>query len=226
MGYRITTAIISVKIPVVVPAYNLLCTAAETPDPSYLLHFEALIANWQQSLTNRPHFPNMMDGTTEGPPQDATRRLQPKKQTLDDAYAAPANFLEIDVLNPITHGVARKRYTDYEVRLRTNLPVFKLKDSSVRRRYSDFEWLRNELERDSKIVVPPLPGKAWKRQLPLRGDDGIYDEEFIEDRRKGLESFINKVAGHPLAQNERCLHMFLQDPTIDRNYVPGKIRNT
>jgi len=168
----------------------------------------------------------MMDGTTEGPPQDATRRLQPKKQTLDDAYAAPANFLEIDVLNPITHGVARKRYTDYEVRLRTNLPVFKLKDSSVRRRYSDFEWLRNELERDSKIVVPPLPGKAWKRQLPLRGDDGIYDEEFIEDRRKGLESFINKVAGHPLAQNERCLHMFLQEQTIDKNYVPGKIRNT
>ena len=41
-----------------------------------------------------------------------------KKQTLDDAYAAPANFLEIDVINPITHGVAGKRYTDYEVRLK------------------------------------------------------------------------------------------------------------
>ncbi|XP_076317514.1 sorting nexin-12-like isoform X1 [Tachypleus tridentatus] len=164
--------------------------------------------------------------TEEKPPQDATRRLQPKKQTLDDAYAAPANFLEIDVLNPITHGVARKRYTDYEVRMRTNLPVFKMKESSVRRRYSDFEWLRNELERDSKIVVPPLPGKAWKRQLPFRGDEGIFDEEFIEERKKGLEMFINKVAGHPLAQNERCLHMFLQDPVIDRNYVPGKIRNS
>ncbi|KAJ8934349.1 hypothetical protein NQ314_013390 [Rhamnusium bicolor] len=110
---------------------------------------------------------------------EATRRLNVKKQTLDDAYAAPANFLEIDV---------------------TNLPVFKVKESSVRRRYSDFEWLRNELERDSKIVVPPLPGKAWKRQLPFRG--------------------------HPLAQNERCLHMFLQEPQIDKNYVPGKIRNT
>jgi len=33
----------------------------------------------------------------------------------------------------------------------TNLPVFKVKDSTVRRRYSDFEWLRNELERDSKV---------------------------------------------------------------------------
>ena len=41
-----------------------------------------------------------------------------KKQTLDDAYAAPANFLEIDVINPITHGVAQKRYTDYECRLK------------------------------------------------------------------------------------------------------------
>jgi sorting nexin-3/12 len=92
-------------------------------------------------------------------PNEATRRLQSKKQTLDDAYAAPANFLEIDVVNPITHGVARARYTDYEVKMKTNLPVFKLKDSSVRRRYSDFEWLRNELERDSKIVVPPLPGE-------------------------------------------------------------------
>jgi hypothetical protein len=49
---------------------------------------------------------------------DATRRLNVKKQTLDDAYAAPANFLEIDVINPITHGVGKKRYTDYEVRMR------------------------------------------------------------------------------------------------------------
>ena len=107
---------------------------------------------------------------------EATRRLHTKKQTLDDAYAAPANFLEIDVINPITHGMAKKRYTDYEVRMRvkksincclkfksltsshfwffkTNLPVFKIKESSVRRRYSDFEWLRSELERDSKVTV-------------------------------------------------------------------------
>ncbi|XP_024059537.1 sorting nexin-12 [Terrapene carolina triunguis] len=108
--------------------------------------------------------------------------------------------------------------------LQTNLPIFKLKESCVRRRYSDFEWLKSELERDSKIVVPPLPGKALKRQLPFRGDEGIFEESFIEERRQGLEQFINKIAGHPLAQNERCLHMFLQEETIDRNYVPGKVR--
>ncbi|XP_071402073.1 sorting nexin-12 isoform X4 [Centroberyx affinis] len=132
-----------------------------------------------------------------------TRRLNSKPQDLTDAYGPPSNFLEID----------------------TNLPIFKLKDSCVRRRYSDFEWLKNELERDSKIVVPPLPGKALKRQLPFRGDEGIFEESFIEERRVGLEQFINRIAGHPLAQNERCLHMFLQEEGIDRNYIPGKVRH-
>ena len=55
---------------------------------------------------------------------DATSRLTSEKQTLDDAYAAPANFLEIDVINPITHGVGAKRYTDYEVRMKVQLINF------------------------------------------------------------------------------------------------------
>ncbi|CAF1050208.1 unnamed protein product [Rotaria sp. Silwood1] len=153
-------------------------------------------------------------------------RLPTRPISLEDRYDPPANFLEIEVLNPETHGFAGKRYTDYEVRMKTNLPVFRLKECTVRRRYSDFEWLRKELERDSKIVVPSLPSKAWKRQMPafLRRDDGIFEDDFIDERRKGLEQFINKVAGHPLAQNERSLHVFLQEPTIDHDkYIPGKM---
>jgi len=158
-------------------------------------------------------------------PRIDTSRIDPKPQSISEAYAVPANFLEIDVCNPQTHGVGKKRYTDYEVRMKTNIPIFKQKESSVRRRYSDFEWVRSELERDSKIVVPSLPGKALKKMLPFRADDGIFEDEFIEERRQGLEGFINRVAGHPLAQNERCLHIFLQEAIIDKNYVPGKIRN-
>ncbi|NXJ83628.1 SNX3 protein, partial [Trogon melanurus] len=104
----------------------------------------------------------------------------------------------------------------YEIRVKTNLPIFKSKESTVRRRYSDFEWLRNELERESKIVVTPLPGKARLRQLPFRGDDGIFDDSFIEERKQALERYINKAAGHPLAQNTRRLHIFLQDEVIDK----------
>lgn len=55
---------------------------------------------------------------------EATRRLNVKKQTLDDAYAPPANFLEIDVVNPVTTiGVGKKRFTDYEVKIKVNACV-------------------------------------------------------------------------------------------------------
>lgn len=38
-----------------------------------------------------------------------------------DAYAVPANFLEIDVVNPMTTITAgKKRFTDYEVRMRVS----------------------------------------------------------------------------------------------------------
>lgn len=63
---------------------------------------------------------------------------------LPDSRASlfSANFLEIEVTRPSTHGFGNKRYTDYEVRMRTNLPVFKLKEFKCRRRYSDFDWLK------------------------------------------------------------------------------------
>ncbi len=48
----------------------------------------------------------------------STARIQSKKQTLDDAYAPPANFLEIDIVKPRTHGIGKKRYTEYEIRMR------------------------------------------------------------------------------------------------------------
>ena len=75
-----------------------------------------------------------------------------------------------------------------------------------------------------QVVVPSLPGKALNRLLPFRNDDGIFDPGFIEERRAGLEVFVNKIAGHPLAQNERSLHQFLQETIIDKNYTPGKMR--
>lgn len=47
-----------------------------------------------------------------------TTRLNFNKQSIEDSYAEPANFLEIDVVNPITYGEGRNRYTDYEIRMR------------------------------------------------------------------------------------------------------------
>ncbi|CAF2368354.1 unnamed protein product [Rotaria sp. Silwood2] len=134
--------------------------------------------------------------------------------------------IQVEVTSPEVRGIGSKRYVDYTIKVKTTLPIFSQNESAVHRRYSDFEWLHKELEcADTKIAVPQLPDKAWQRQLPFRKDNGLFQEEFIEERRHGLETFINKIAVHPLAQNERALHVFLFEPEIDlTNYVRGKIK--
>lgn len=119
-------------------------------------------------------------------------------------YGVPENFLEVEVRNPLTHGVGRKMYTDYEIVTRTNIPAFKLRYSSVRRRYSDFEYFRDILEREStRVNIPPLPGKVFTNR---------FTDDVIESRREGLERFLQVVAGHPLLQTgSKVMAAFLQD---------------
>ena len=61
----------------------------------------------------------------------------------------------------------------------------------MRRRFSDFEWLKNKIEQQLKIKAPSLPDKAWKRQIPFMKDT-LFDDQFIEERRLALSQFINK----------------------------------
>jgi sorting nexin-3/12 len=108
------------------------------------------------------------------------------------------------VRNPITHGSGgRGTYTTYEIVMRTNIPAFKLKASSVRRRYSDFEAFRDILERESaRVTIPPLPGKIFTNR---------FNDDVIEHRREGLQRFLQIVVGHPLLQTgSKVLAAFVQ----------------
>jgi len=133
-----------------------------------------------------------------------------RTQSFEEIYGPPENFLEIEVKNPRTHGMGRSMYTDYEIVCRTNIPAFKLRHSNVRRRYSDFEYFRDILERESaRVTIPPLPGKVFTNR---------FSDDVIEHRREGLQRFLQIVVGHPLLQTgSKVLAGFVQDPNWDRN---------
>ncbi|GAA5877582.1 hypothetical protein JCM3774_006124 [Rhodotorula dairenensis] len=137
----------------------------------------------------------------------AAPAAEPRGQTLEEMYSAPENTLEIEVRDPQTREFGRKMYTDYEIVCRTNIPAFRVRYSSVRRRYSDFEAFREILERESQRVnIPALPGKVFSGSR--------FTDEIIEQRREGLERFLQIVAGHPLLQTgSKVLCAFLQDPS-------------
>ncbi|KAI8837244.1 sorting nexin-3, partial [Chytriomyces cf. hyalinus JEL632] len=131
-------------------------------------------------------------------------------KTAEERYGIPENFLEVEVRNPQIQGTGRSQFVDYEIVCRTNIPAFKLKTSVVRRRYSDFEWFREALERETtKVNIPALPGKVFTNR---------FSDEVIETRRAGLERFLQIVAGHPLLQTgSKILGVFIQDPNFNRD---------
>lgn len=47
------------------------------------------------------------------------------------------------------------------------------------------------LSTEFQITPPTLPDKAWKRQIPFMKDT-LFDEQFIADRQRALDKFINE----------------------------------
>lgn len=77
---------------------------------------------------------------------------------------------------------------------------------TVHRRYRDFLWLSNKLSNKYPgVIIPPVPEKHAI---------GRFQDEFIESRRIALERFIQKVALHPILQNDSDLGLFLESETF------------
>lgn len=75
-----------------------------------------------------------------------------------------------------------------------------IRDSSVERRFSDFVSLHDRLYNSFPgVLIPPLPNKAIM---------GRFSGKFIKERRRGLESFMNRL-NHKKLINSPELHVFL-----------------
>ncbi|XP_033624990.1 sorting nexin-4-like isoform X2 [Asterias rubens] len=83
--------------------------------------------------------------------------------------------------------------------------------TSLWRRYSEFELLRNYLVVTySFVVVPPLPEKRMTLMWQQLSTVDNFDADFIERRRVGLEGFLQRVGAHLLLCKDTVLHGFLQ----------------
>ncbi|KAJ3190966.1 Sorting nexin, cytoplasm-to-vacuole targeting pathway/endosomal sorting, partial [Irineochytrium annulatum] len=93
--------------------------------------------------------------------------------------------------------------------IRTDIPSIGLHLES-KHRYSDFESL-NRLFRKvhPTIVVPPIPDKHSVADYAARPGKAKDDPKIIETRKKTLQSFLNRVAAHPVLGREHVLHRFL-----------------
>ena len=128
----------------------------------------------------------------------------------------------VEVRNPVNHESQKKKYTDYEICLKTTSKAFMISQSFVRRRYSDFVWLRSWLSENNEAYasrkMPPLPPKKLVKR---------FDSEFLEGRRKGLQKFLKNVLERNVFLSDKALHLFLQSTMHVKQikeYLKGNIQ--
>ncbi|XP_075236461.1 sorting nexin-7-like [Lycorma delicatula] len=79
------------------------------------------------------------------------------------------------------------------------------REYSVRRRYSDFLWLRQKLvEAYPTHIVPPLPAKHT-----LLAQLDRYSRDFVICRMAMLHRYLNRVTSHPILSCNTNLKTFL-----------------
>ncbi|KAM9716889.1 sorting nexin-11 isoform 2-T2 [Menidia menidia] len=112
-------------------------------------------------------------------------------------------FVAVRVQDPrIQNEGSWNSYVDYKIFLHTNSKAFTAKTSCVRRRYSEFAWLKKKLQKNAGLVpVPELPGRSFF---------SFSNEDFLEGRRKGLQAFLDRVVHMTVCLSDSQLHLFLQ----------------
>ncbi|XP_016143043.1 sorting nexin-10B [Sinocyclocheilus grahami] len=95
-------------------------------------------------------------------------------------------------------------YMDYEICIHTNSLAFTKKSSCVRRRYSEFVWLRQKLQENAMLIthLPKLP--------PKNPFFSLNNAREIGARMEGLRKFLEEVVHSPVLLSDSCLHLFLQ----------------
>ena len=94
----------------------------------------------------------------------------------------------------VEEGFFSKKYVTYLV---TTSPF----DYKVRRRYSDFVWLRNFFKTHFIFsAIPPIPNKNYSDR---------FSDFLITKRSRALQRFINGIIIDPLLRNSNALYCFL-----------------
>lgn len=168
-----------------------------------------------------PPPPQKSMGNTQARPRmetyeeaQSTLPQEQRQPRATDATRAPSIPLEqaanptfsISVGDPTKIGDLTSAHTVYKVSTKTSSKAFKTSEFSVTRRYRDFLWLYDQLNRNAPgAIVPPPPEKQAV---------GRFSENFIEARRYALERMLDKIAKHPILRTDGDFKLFLESETF------------
>lgn len=88
--------------------------------------------------------------------------------------------------------------------------VIRAGNTEARHRYSEFESLRlNLVKLYPTLIIPPIPSKQSLGDYAIKQGKAKEDAAMIARRKRMLQTFLNRIAKHPILSNEHVFHRFL-----------------
>ena len=174
-------------------------------------HLQDYIADFKKQAKEK--------GTDIGSTIDSLRSLESSESQANTMKVdckklekSPLNDKEVVVIlkNPkiVETSIFLQKYVNYEVET-------PLMNWIVRRRYSDFEWLRTTLARyHPGYVLPPLPSKKISNRR--------FEVDFIAKRMASLQKFMDTLCLNENIKATEPLNCFLY--MTDRNQFEAKMK--
>jgi len=135
------------------------------------------------------------------PPSVASDITETDYNSRDQKSPPPKGRYSVTVSDPEKRGEGIGQYVSYKITVKTEVSPGQYSSDSVLRRYRDFVWLQNVLTRKYKgYLIPSLPDKSVM---------GRFSNEFIAERKRALESFLNRIAVHTELRESVDVDMFL-----------------
>ena len=84
-------------------------------------------------------------------------------------------------------------------------------NAEAHHRYSEFESLRDNLSKlYPTFIIPPIPSKQTIGDYAVKQAKAKEDASMIARRKRLLQTFLNRLARHPILSNEHVFHRFLE----------------
>ncbi|KAJ2549535.1 Sorting nexin, cytoplasm-to-vacuole targeting pathway/endosomal sorting, partial [Coemansia sp. RSA 1933] len=132
------------------------------------------------------------------------KKSQQQTDGQDTEYQPPQNFYVVHITEAEKMSDSGSSFIAYTI-------VFG-DDREVRRRYSEFESLRNCLCRlYPTFIVPPIPEKHSLTQYAVLQKRAKEDQYIIERRKRLLERFLNHIVENPILSSEHIFHRFMEN---------------
>ncbi|XP_075235862.1 sorting nexin-7-like isoform X2 [Lycorma delicatula] len=157
----------------------------------------------RDSITEISNYSTSLEGSVVASPSIESFSLLPENDSFD--FGLDTKDLQVKVDNPQKHLDPFETYITFRITTRTTREEYSEREYSVRRRYSDFLWLRQKLvEAYPTHIVPPLPAKHT-----LLAQLDRYSRDFVICRMAMLHRYLNRVTSHPILSCNTNLKTFL-----------------